>query len=273
MAEAIPLAAERGQKAQHDRAVGQSSLFGMLAPSVQEDVLEDTYPECEPWSEKALLAFERQLIGFYVTGHPLDRFEDEISIYGVTSAVDVTTCRGLQYREAVTIAGVVSEYRERPLKNGTGRMAFVTIEDKSGGVEAIVFSSAYDACEAALKSNEPVLLSGQYTEDGDLESRVGKVRAAEAIRLSEARLRYVRKVNVEVDAEELSAADMVRLKEIFEQFPGTCKASLVIGLTHDFGRGKAELQLPDTFRVEPCDELLTQVERLFRRKAVRLTSG
>ena len=273
MLEAISLAVERGQKAQHDRAVGQSSLFGMFAPAAKVEALEDSYPEASPWSERELLAQERQLIGFYVTGHPLDRFEDEIAIYGVASAAEIAACRGFQYRQELTIAGVVSEYRERPLKSGAGRMAFATIEDKSGIVEAIIFNSAYEQCEAALKSDEPILLRGQYTEDGDMESRVGKVRAAEAIRLADARKRYVRRVNVEFDASELSPPELTRLRDLFRAFPGACKTSLVIKVEHQEGRGKAELQLSEPFWVDPCDELLSQIERIFRRKAVRLSAG
>ena len=202
---AIPMAVDRGQQKQHDDAVGQSSLFGMLAPETRDEVLEEVYPEeVDAWSDRELLQHERQLIGFYVTGHPLDRFEDEISLYGVTDTRDVTYCRGLRYRDEVTIAGVISEYRERPLKSGNGRMAFLTLEDKQGQCEVLVFSRAFAANEEALKSNEPILIKGQYTEDGDGDARVGKVRADEVIRLLEARRRYVRKVTVSVHAEELT---------------------------------------------------------------------
>lgn len=271
MHSAISTAVERGQKTQHDRAVGQSSLFGMLAPAARDEVLEEIYPEVAPWSEKELLSFERTLIGFYVTGHPLDRFEDEIAIYRASDAANVTMCRGLQYRDDVVIAGVVSEYRERPLKNGKGRMAFATIEDKSGQCEAIIFSSAFDACEAALKSNEAILIKGQYTEDGD-EIRVGKVRAAEAMRLVDARQQYVRRIKVQVHANEITNGQLHKLKEVLQAHPGRCTASLIIEVGHEYGQGKAEMTLPEAFKVNPSDELLSAIEHIFRRRAVQLSS-
>ena len=270
---AIPMAVDRGQKAQHDKAVGQSSLFGMLAPAAREEALEDTYPEVEAWSDRELLKLERTLIGFYVTGHPLDRFEDEISLYGVTSTSDITYCRGLRHRDEVTIAGVVREYRERPLKSGNGRMAFLTLEDKNGQCEVLVFSSAFDANEEALKCNEPILIKGQYTEEGDLDARVGKVRTSEVTRLLEARKRYVRKVTVDIQASELTNGELKRVKSALKEHPGDCRTVLILEVDHEYGRGRAEMALPEEFWVEPSDGLLTSLERIFRRKVVRLSSN
>lgn len=270
---AIPRAVERGQKSQHDKAVGQSSLFGMLTQTAREEVLEDIYPEVESWSDRDLLQMERGMIGFYVTGHPLDRFEDEISLYGITPTSDVRDCRGLRHRDEVTVAGVISEYRERPLKSGKGRMAFLTLEDKSGQCEVLVFSAAFDQNEEALKCNEPILIKGQYTEEGDLDGRVGKVRCAEVTRLLDARKRYVRKVTVSVEAAEIHNGELERIQQVLSAHPGSCRTVLVLDVEHDYGRGRAEMALPESFWVDPTDDLLTSLERIFRRKVVRLGSS
>jgi DNA polymerase-3 subunit alpha len=272
MLEAIPLALERGKKMQQDEEVGQSSLFGMLSAPAREEALEETYPDATPWPDKELLGYERHLIGFYVTGHPLDRFDDEIAIYGVSATADVHYCKGFQYRDDVTVAGVISEYRERPLKSGNGRMAFLTLEDKTGQCEVLVFSAAFAENEEALKSGEPILIRGQYTEDGDLDGRVGKVRAAEVVRLIDARKRFVRKVRVELEEADITNGQIGELKEIFAAHPGGCAARITLKIPHEYGAGLAELALPQSFNVEPNDELLTQVERLFRKKVVRLGS-
>ncbi len=273
MLAAIPLAVDRGQQAQHDAAVGQSSLFGMLAPAQKSEALKETYPDAAPWTDRELLQNERGLIGFYVTGHPLDRFQDEIALYGVTSASDITYCRGLRPRDEVTIAGVVSEYRERPLKSGNGRMAFLMMEDKSGQCEVLVFSSAFAANEEALKCNEPILIKGQYTEDGDMEARVGKLRANEVTRLLDARKRYVKKVAIEIDVTDVTNGELGRVKKILESNAGDCKTHLTLNVPHDFGQGRTELVLPEHLWVEPTDELLTDLERIFRRKVVKLSSS
>jgi DNA polymerase III subunit alpha len=267
---AIGQAVERGQKAQHDREVGQSSLFGMLAPATQPKALEDTYPKVESWTDRELLDAEKALIGFYVTGHPLDRFADEIALYGVTPTSDVSIGRRLQQRDETTVAGVVSEYRERPLKSGGGRMAFIKLEDKSGECEVMVFSTVFAQYEEPLKSGEPLLIKGNYTEEGDAEARVGKLRAAEIIRLVDARKRYVRRVSVEIRAEEALGDELERLHKLFAQHRGACKTQLIIQINHPDGMGRAELALPDTLWIEPSDMFLMSVERLFRRKVVKL---
>ena len=273
MLAAIPMAVERGQQAQHDAAVGQSSLFGMLAPAQKSEALKETYPDADPWTDRELLQLERGLIGFYVTGHPLDRFQDEIALYGVTTASDITYCRGLRPRDEVTISGVVSEYRERPLKSGNGRMAFLMVEDKSGQCEVLVFSSAFAANEEALKCNEPILIKGQFTEDGDLESRVGKLRCAEVTRLLDARKRYVKKVSIEINVEEVTNGELGKIKNILQENKGDCKTHLTLNMKHSFGKGRSELVLPENLWVEPNDKLLTDLERLFRKKVVKLSSS
>ena len=273
MAATIPMAVDRGQQAQHDEAVGQASLFGMLAPAAKDEVLEETYLEAETWSDRALLSHERTLIGFYVTGHPLDRFEHEIGLYGVTTTSDVTYCRGLQYRDDVTIAGVISEYRERPLKSGNGRMAFLTLEDKSGQCEVLVFSAAFAQNEEALKSGEPILIRGQYTEDGDAEGRIGKVRASEVTRLIDARRQYVRKVTVDLKVCELDGYKLDAIHDVLSRYPGPCRTLLTFEMEHDYGVGRAEMALPQRLWVEPTDALLTELERLFRRKVTKLSAS
>ena len=273
MLAAIPLAVERGHQAQHDAAVGQASLFGMLAPAQKSEALKDTYPLASAWTDRELLQNERGLIGFYVTGHPLDRFQDEIALYGVTPTSAVSSGRTLRPRDEVTIAGVISEYRERPLKSGNGRMAFLMLEDKSGQCEVLVFSAAFAANEEALKSNEPILIKGQYTEDGDLEARVGKLRANEVTRLLEARRRYVRKVSIEIDVSEVTNGELDSVLEVLSAHRGGCKTHLTLNVPHELGQGRTELVLPQTLWVNPSDELLTGLERIFRRKIVKLSSN
>jgi DNA polymerase-3 subunit alpha len=134
----------------------------------------------------------------------------------------------------------------------------------------MIFSTVFAQYEEPLKSGEPLLIKGNYTEEGDAETRVGKLRAAEIIRLVDARKRYVKRVSVEVRADELGGGELERLRKLFEQHRGPCKAQLVIQLHHAYGVGQAELALPDTLWVEPSDMFLMSVERIFRRKVVRL---
>ncbi len=265
----IETAMERGARSQHDRAVGQSSLFGMMAAAAQEEVFDIVYPACEPWSDRVLLEFEKSLLGFYVTGHPLDRFESEFGMYGAQTTAHLQTAQ-LGHREQVAIAGVVSSMRELPLKSGDGRMAFIQLEDKTGEIEVMVFSAVYGEYEEIIKSGEPLLFRGQVQEDGDMESRTRKLRCESVSTLMEERKRLVNRMIVEVDVNAVRQDALDRLRALFVEHEGRCKTSLVFRMENEDGAGTAEMQLPQQYWIEPTDELLMSIERLLGEKTVRL---
>jgi DNA polymerase-3 subunit alpha len=267
MMAAIPTASEQGAKKQHDDAVGQANIFGMMSEEAREEVLEEFYPDAEPWSDRDLLGFEKEYLGFYVTGHPLDRYESEVSLYGATPHAEITAAKK-NHRDEVAIAGVVSDLRERPLKSGNGRMAFVRLEDKSGEVDVLVFSSTFEEYEEVLKCGEPILIKGEVREEGDADAKTYRVRADEMKQLAQARREFVKRVKVDITVDEISNGELSHLRTLFARFRGDCRTSIVVKMENEQGEGRAEIPLPSDFWVEPEDELLMQVERLFRRPSV-----
>ncbi len=267
MLAAVPTAADQGAKKQHDAEVGQSSLFGMLSAEQLDVALEEFYPDAIPWSDRELLNFEREYLGFYVTGHPLDRYDSEVALYGVTPAIDVTSAKKND-RDTVAVAGVISEIRERPLKSGNGRMAFVKLEDKTGEVDVLIFSKVFEEFEEVLKCGEPILIKGEVREEGDAEAKSYKIRCEEIKQLSEARRETVRRVRVDIHVDEIANGELRHLKELFSASRGPCRTTLLVRMSNDHGKGRAEIPLPESYWVEPNDDLLMQVERLFRRPSV-----
>src|SRR5690606_25627323 len=177
-------ALERGQSAQRDRAIGQASLFGLLGGSggtggATEPGKDGPYVECEPWTDKELLAGEKETIGFYVTGHPLDPYAEEIRRY---ASCDIGTllARG-KAGDTVRIVGVPSALRARTTKSGR-LMGFATIEDLTGSVEVICFSGprrggpgrdgeprrevGFEVWQPLLESDEPLLVTGTVQFNG-----------------------------------------------------------------------------------------------------------
>jgi DNA polymerase-3 subunit alpha len=176
---------ERAESVRHEREVGQGSLFALLeSGDVDERSAEKVRLEAtEPWPRAVKLASEKEVLGFYLSDHPLTAFERVFRAW--------TTCevRGLNEQpnlKRVVLAGLVSEYREIINKKGA-RMAFCQLEDLTGQIELIVFSDAFKQHENDLKSDQPILVGGQLKREGDsakiivdrvaaLDSALGKTK-------------------------------------------------------------------------------------------------
>ena len=284
---AIDKALEAGQKAGRDRESGQRNLFAAFAghngPSaagaVRSSLATEWFPNDGEWSDKQKLAFEKEALGFYITGHPLDRYTRDLPrLTSITTQTlgSVLDKPQLRFSEVV-VGGVITALRERPLKSGKGRMAFVTLEDLHGSCEVLVFSRVFGECEAVLKSNEPVLIRGNVTiegaggkesdEDDDDAPKVFKLRAAGAELLSEARASRARQLEVALAVSACDPDKLARLRELFAQHRGEVPTHLRIRQADVF---ETVVKLPDTLRVRPTEELLLCVEKLFGERVVSL---
>jgi DNA polymerase-3 subunit alpha len=169
------LALESGQRQQRDRAEGQASFFDLLpAPPPAPRTTEPSGAVTPEWDDDQRLAYEKEVLGFYVSGHPLARFEGVAESLGVTPSSELAN-RGHGAR--VTLFGHVAALKETATKSGN-RMAFLTLEDMSGAVEVTVFPEPYKAAAPYLRSREPVVVRGRV-DDGDK----GRVVLAEEVRL------------------------------------------------------------------------------------------
>jgi len=267
---AVDQAVERGAQQQHDEEVGQSSLFGMMSEDERDEVLEVSYPGVDAWSDRELLEHERELLGFYVTGHPLDRYESDLDVHNVTNMEDIND--GRVDEQDVAVAGVITEMTEQALKSGDGRMAFVTLEDKTGRVEVLVFSRPFELYEDVLKSGDPVLLRGDVMVEGDGDAESRKIRADEIERLIDARKDSVRRMQLEIGADEVTDSELERLRRVLADHPGTCETTIALDISTDVGAGRATLDLPEGFAVDPSNELLMAIERIFGREVVELNT-
>src|SRR5881628_672664 len=165
-------ALEGGQRQQRDRAEGQGSFFDLLpagAPAPSAPVAE-VVPEWEPDQR---LAFEKEVLGFYVSGHPLARFRGVVESLGLTTTAELAT-KGHGAR--VLLFGHATGLKETSTKSGN-RMAFFTLEDMDGTVEVTVFPEPYKAAAACLSSREALLVRGRV-DDGEK----GRVVLADDIR-------------------------------------------------------------------------------------------
>ncbi|TVR01456.1 MAG: DNA polymerase III subunit alpha [Deltaproteobacteria bacterium] len=261
MLAALDAAFERGQKTQADRVSGQESLFGMFATTTPA-AEEGTYPEVEGADDRTVLAWEKQALGFYVSGHPLDRYTDEVGIYADTTS---TTLSARGHREDVALVGIITGLRERPLKNGGGTMAFFQLEDRLGEVEVVVYSRVHETVREILATEDPVIVRGQARLNRDGDEVAHAVIAEEVIPLQQARSSAVRKIEFELDASAWEQGTMGRLERILSRYPGTCETVLRVC----FPAGAVRVALPADVRVAPDDDLVRDAERLLGERCAR----
>ncbi|MBM4376855.1 MAG: DNA polymerase III subunit alpha [Deltaproteobacteria bacterium] len=262
----VERALERGKAVARDRDCGQTSLFGLLggpAPAASPSAATSTadYLEAEAWDIRELLRREKEALGFYVSGHPLDRYGTELKRFEVTSTRDLPS---LDDWAKVRVAGTVENYRERIFKGGGGKVAFFVLEDLTGGIEVKVRENQIQRFGELLARGEPVLVSGKLQfprveEGGEEVDRIPTLLLDEATPLADAIRAETRGVQLRLRASALTPTHLQRLGAILRASPGACPVQVVIH-TDD---GDAVLAVGKALRVEPSEALLSSLERLF----------
>jgi DNA polymerase-3 subunit alpha len=274
---AIEAAIERGKRDSAERASGQTNLFGLFdagAGSGAKKSSTGTYPNVPPWDLRELLGREKNALGFYVSGHPLDRYKTELSRFGNASTASIDNKDdGAQ----VKIGGTIEGLRERPTRTG-GKIGFFSLEDASGRIEVIVRDRVLEAnrevLETASKSNEPVFVEAtvrfERDRNGGEEENAAQAEpklVLDAVKpLAQALREKTKSVRVSVTVEKIDRKKLTALREALGQHPGPCPVSLELKSVERWVVSVAQTGLT----VEPSDALLANLERLFGEKIVEL---
>ena len=143
------------QKRQEEKLLGQTSLFGGESDSFDDDIQVD---ESEPMDEKEKLSFESELMGIYVSGHPLDRFNDVIEQLSSMPIGNIQDISGNDKRDMI-LSGIICDKKNIITKKGD-KMCFANLEDLSGKIECIVFPKVFSEYEHLLNGDEPLVVTG-----------------------------------------------------------------------------------------------------------------
>jgi DNA polymerase-3 subunit alpha len=257
---AIDGAMERGAQAQRDRKSGQTSLFGLIEPPKDDSpgLAGETYPKVPEWTPKQLLAFEKEALGFYISGHPLDRFRADLSRFASATTIDFA--EGRRGAGEASIGGVVSAYRERPTRRGDGKLAFFQLEDTNGQLEVVVFPKTFEKVRHILVSDEPLLCTGKIVDEGEGNQHAWKMLLETCTPLAELRKTKTSRVDIHLNADVVSPEQIKSLRGILREARGRCDTIVHLAIAR---RSEIVIPLGDMWCVEPSEELLTNIERLF----------
>jgi DNA polymerase-3 subunit alpha len=255
----LPEALRSAEQHLRDSAAGQSDMFGSVVEATTQVPLSTaSLPE---WSEEQRLAAEKDALGLYLTGHPIDRYRQELS--SITSgplaelAESAPVAGGGRSRDRqVVVAGLVVDLRTRNTQSGS-RMAFVTLDDRSARMEIRLFSRIYDHYQALLANDKVLVIEGSLAFD-DFSGSM-RMNADKVYEIDEAREIYARRVVLEV-TERKAEHDFVRtLATTLTPFrEGTCP----VGIRYQAASAQAQLTLGEDWYVHPTDELLHRLREL-----------
>ena len=208
---------EYGQRVQREKADPQMGLFGNSETSAPA-INAPTLPDITEWEPRQALALEKESLGFFLSGHPLNRYEEAMAKFTNANAL---TIREIADKAAVRIGGLVSGVRTLRTKKGD-LMAFVQVEDLQGTVEVIVFPDAYSDCQAYLKEDAPVFVQGQAQK----EENAVRVVAERIVDMDHAEEVWTASIHITVDMAAASADLLADLQQLLARYPGTCKTFL-----------------------------------------------
>jgi DNA polymerase-3 subunit alpha len=255
MMASLEMALDYGQRMQKERCDPQMGLFGR--EECPEPLNVPGMPDIDEWDERQKLAFEKESLGFYLSGHPLTRFEEVLSKF---TTADAITIKEAPDGSAVRIGGLVRGTKTIKTKKGE-LMGFATIEDMHGTVEAIVFSRVYAAASDLLAEDNAVLVHGQIQKD---EQSV-KLIAETITPLEEAEENWTASVHVNLEIRRTDRQLLLQLREVLRRYPGTCKAYLhLLGPT----RADAVIELAEGFHVKAGPALRREVGELLGYSAI-----
>ncbi len=244
----LPEALEIGQQRQKEQTENQFSLFSMGGDSglTRPDIEP---PMAEEWRESQKLSYEKEILGFYITGHPLTRYAESLPDL---KTVDIQALADYEDKENVRLVGMVAALKEINSKKGE-RMAFATIEDLTGSCEVIIFSDVYRKSSTVLKEEGPLWIAGFTTKD---EKGI-KVIANDMLLLTEAEEKMAQQAVLKIPVEGLTRDRIIELSDFLKGHPGACPVQICACLPD---KSQVLLNLPETQNIRPSARLRRELK-------------
>ena len=248
-------AAEQHAKAE---ALGQSDMFGVL---VAEEQTEHAFVDVPAWPDNIWLDGERDTLGLYLTGHPINQYAKELRHYTSGRLIEL---QATSRDKTTTAAGLVIAARVMTTKRGN-RMGIITLDDRSGRLDVTLFSEALERYESLLEKDKILVISGQVSFD-DFSGGL-KMSAREVLDISDARERFARGLALNINKSQIDQHFFTQLLDILTPVrAGVCP----VRVTYYRPGARAQLMLGTEWRVTPTDETLASLKQLLGPDKVEL---
>lgn len=257
----IEKAVNTGQRHQQDVASNQLNLFSVIPDYNTRDADRREIEDIPEWDSKELLSYEKELLGFYQSGHPLAKYVDKIS--------RITDCKigeliSKKSRSQLTIAGVISSLKVKVTKKGE-KMAFCKLEDMDGFCEVIVFPRAYTKYANFLEESIPMWVRGSLRIEEAPKILVNDIYPFDLVYK-----KIFNTVNLTLQKNDLDDKKLDELKDLIRKNKG--ERNVVLNI-HTEDRKKISIKLSADLRVSPSDEFFKEVDALFGKPTFVIEPG
>ncbi|WP_136247341.1 DNA polymerase III subunit alpha [Halomonas borealis] len=263
MAASLEAALKAAAQNQTNQNLGMIDMFGEAFVASDEADAADVYADyrrVRDWTDKERLSGEKETLGLYLTGHPIDEYEKELERFVSTRIGDLKPSR-----EPQRVAGLVVGMRTMKSKRGD-TMAFVTLDDRTGRIEASLFGELFDAVRGRLDTDQVLIVEGEVQSDeysGGL-----RLRGKEITPMVDARTRYGQAVELALDGERVNGRLVDHLRDSLTPYRNG--DGLPVRLRYRHPLASAWLELAEEWRVTPSDELLIALREVEGQDGVRL---
>jgi DNA polymerase-3 subunit alpha len=255
-------AMERAQKTQRDAELGQHGLFGVFQQDQLSLAEKEKLPSVPEWEEHQRLSYEKEVLGFFITGHPLEKYKDKLQDFNALTAEAISAMKSGTGRDEITTAGVISGLRVLKSKKGD-QYAQAMLEDMTGAVEAIIFPEAYKRLQGMLKQEIPMLVRCSVRVE---EGSNPKIALSQLTPLEEAQPKLPRAIRVRIPLETATPTTVDALHSICQERKGEAKVLFDVERPGDF----MVVMEADGYNVCPDRSFINRVEELCGRGSVRI---
>lgn len=259
---AIPEALKAADQQERNQSAGMFDLFGEVEAEQPRDPYAE-YMKLRKWTDKERLQGEKDTLGLYVTGHPIDEYEPELPNFISKRIVELQPQRGQQQK----MLGLVVDIRVKKTKKGDP-LCFVTLDDRTSRIEVSLFGEAYDEYRNVLNKDAILLIEGEISIDSFSGTDKLKVRGNKVVDITQCRARYGRYVEIDCHGEQLKERQLKAFEQLLQSGKGA--VDIDVALRYSRADASATVCLGETWRIEPTDDILLKLKDQFGGEAVRI---
>src|SRR5881409_3952617 len=255
-------AIERAQKTQRDAESGQHGLFGVFQEEEVQNHI-DRLPETPDWDEHQRLAAEKEILGFFITGHPLEKYREKLEDLRALNTQEISAMKSSTGKdENITTAGMITNLRVLKSKKGDF-YAQASLEDMAGSIDMLVFPEAYRKLQEKVKLQVPVLIRGGVRIE---EGANPKLTVNDIIPLEEAKVPLPKSLRIRIQVENAEDSTVDQLHSLCRERKGEAKVLFDVERQGDF----MVVMEAEDYNVQPDRNFIARVEELCGRGAVRI---